>query len=97
MHLVRIGRSPAHLADMMTATADLPDRERLRSASNFRYEIPQLKLKFRIRWTEGLELSSIQSTGTLILSKNNWKLTYSSSPMNDEYDFVDAMMHHWSL
>ena len=46
MHLVRIGHSPAYLADMMTATADLPCRERVRSASSFRYEIPQLKLKF---------------------------------------------------
>ena len=47
MHLVRVGRSPAYLADMMTATADLLGRERLRSAaSSFRYEIPQLKLKF---------------------------------------------------
>ena len=42
MHLVRVGRSPAYLADMMTVTADLPGRERLR----FRYEIPKLKLKF---------------------------------------------------
>ena len=32
MHLVRIGCSPAYLADMMTATADLPSRERLLSA-----------------------------------------------------------------
>ena len=46
MHLVRIGRSPAYLADMVTATADLPGRERLRSANSFRYEIPKLKLKF---------------------------------------------------
>ena len=46
MHLVRVGRSPAHLADMMTATADLPGRERLRSANSFRYETPKLKLKF---------------------------------------------------
>ena len=30
----------------LTAIADLPGRERLRSASSFRYEIPQLKLKF---------------------------------------------------
>ena len=34
-HLVRIGRSPAYLADMKTATADLPGRERLRSANSF--------------------------------------------------------------
>ena len=46
MHLVRIGRSPAYLADMMTATADLPGRERFRSANSFRYETPKLKLKF---------------------------------------------------
>ena len=43
MHLMRVGRSPA---DMMTATADLPGRERLRSANSFRYETPKLKLKF---------------------------------------------------
>ena len=41
-----IGRSPAYLADMITATADLPGRERLRSANSFRYETPKLKLKF---------------------------------------------------
>ena len=48
MHLVRIGHSPAYLADMMTATADLPGREseRLHSANSFRYETPKLKLKF---------------------------------------------------
>ena len=46
MHLVCIGRSPAYLADMMTATADLPGQDRLRSANSFRYETPQLKLKF---------------------------------------------------
>ena len=38
MHLVRVGRSLAYLADMMTVTADLPGRERLRSANSFRYE-----------------------------------------------------------
>ena len=46
MHQVHIGRSPAYLADMMTATADLLGRERLRSANSFRYETPKLKLKF---------------------------------------------------
>ena len=35
MHQVHIGRSPAYLTDMMTATADLPGRERLRSANSF--------------------------------------------------------------
>ena len=37
LHQVHIGRSPAYLADMMTATADLPGRERLRSANSFWY------------------------------------------------------------
>ena len=46
MHLVRVGRSPAYLADMMTATANPPGRERLRSANSFHYETPELKLKF---------------------------------------------------
>ena len=71
MHQVHIGRSPAYLADMMTATADLPGRERLRSANSFRYETPELKLKFGERafsyagrWTEGVELTSFQSPGT---------------------------------
>ena len=44
--LVRVGRSPAYLSDMMTSDADMPGRERLRSSSSFRYELPQLKLKF---------------------------------------------------
>ena len=46
MHLVRVGRSPAYLSDMMTPVADLPGRERLRSSSSFQYELPRLKLKF---------------------------------------------------
>ena len=44
--LVRVGRSPACLSDMMTSDADLPDHERLRSSSSFQYELPRLKLKF---------------------------------------------------
>ena len=46
MHLVRVGRSLAHLADMMTATADLPGRERLCSANSFDTKPTKLKLKF---------------------------------------------------
>jgi hypothetical protein len=30
----------------MSPVADLPGRERLRSSSSFRYELPRLKLKF---------------------------------------------------
>ena len=45
MHLVRIGRSPSYLADMTTATADLPGHERLWSTSSFWYKTSQLKLK----------------------------------------------------
>ena len=45
MHMVRIGRSPAYLAEMMTATADQPGRERLRFAKSFRNENPKLKFK----------------------------------------------------
>ena len=46
MHLVRVGRSPAYLSDMMTSVANLPGRERLRSSCSFRYKLPRLKLKF---------------------------------------------------
>ena len=46
MHLVRVGRSPAYLSDRMRFVADLPGRERLRSSTSFRYELPRLKLKF---------------------------------------------------
>ena len=46
MHLVRVGRSPAYLSDTMTSVADLPGRERLRSSSSFRNELPRFKIKF---------------------------------------------------
>ena len=46
MHLVHIGRAPAYLSDMVTATADLSGRGRLRSSNTFRYELPLLKRKF---------------------------------------------------
>ena len=46
MHLVHIGRAPAYLSDIVTATADLPGRGRLRSSNTFRYELPIVKRKF---------------------------------------------------
>ena len=46
MHLVHIGCAPAYLSDMVTATADLSSRGRLRSSNTFRYELPLLKRKF---------------------------------------------------
>ena len=44
--LVHIGRAPAYLSGMVTATADLSSRGRLRSSNTFRYELPLLKRKF---------------------------------------------------
>ena len=46
MHLVHIGRAPAYLSDMVTATADLSSRGRFRSSNTFRYELPLLKRRF---------------------------------------------------
>ena len=58
-----MGRSPAYLvAYMMTATADLPGRERLRSANSFRYETPKLRLKFGER---GFSFSGPKSWNSL--------------------------------
>ena len=37
---------PAYLSDMVTATAVLSSRGRLRSSNTFRYELPLLKRKF---------------------------------------------------
>ena len=77
MHLVRVGRSHAYLSDMMTSVADLPGRERLRSSSNFRYELPQFETK--VQRAEFFVLgpkawnslpSNLQELTTLILSKN---------------------------
>ena len=38
--------APAYLSDMVTATADLSGRGRLRSSNTFRYELSLLKGKF---------------------------------------------------
>ena len=46
VHLVHIGRSPAYLSDMVTATADLSSRGRLRYSNTSWYELPLLKRKF---------------------------------------------------
>ena len=46
LHLVHIGHAPAYLSDIVTATADLPSRKRLRFSNTFRYELPILKRKF---------------------------------------------------
>ena len=68
MHLVRVGRSPAYLADMMTATADIPGRERLRSSNSFRYETQELKLKFVSEVSRTLDRR--RGTHFLPISKN---------------------------
>ena len=98
MHLVRVGRSPAYLADMTTATADLPGRERLRSANSFRYETPKLKLKFGERgfsyagpkaWNSlPSNLYELTNTDTFKkqLKTHLFKLAYEWRI----YDFVDA-------
>ena len=69
MHLVRVGRSPAYLVDMMTATADLPGRERLRCAKQFPIRNPRTEAQvwwasFLVRLTEGVELTFCQSLRT---------------------------------
>jgi hypothetical protein len=46
MHQVHTGRGPSYLSNLVTATADLPSRQALRSASSKRYEVPRMKLKF---------------------------------------------------
>ena len=72
MHLARIGRSPAYLAGMMTATADPHGRERLRSINSFPKRTPTTETQ--VWWAKFIiytrpkswmmELSSIQSPGT---------------------------------
>ena len=64
MHQVRIGRSPAYLADMMTATADLPGRERLPFRQQFRYETPNWKSSL----VSGLSRTLDRRRGTHFLS-----------------------------
>jgi len=46
MHLIHIHKVPSYLADMVTPTASLSSRGRLRSASSSRYEQPRMRLKF---------------------------------------------------
>ena len=46
MHQVHIGRSPAYLADMMTATADLPSPDGTPFHQNFLIRNLKTKLKF---------------------------------------------------
>ena len=83
---------------MMTATANLPSRERLRSANSFRYKTPKLKLKFGERgfsyagpkaWNS-LPLNLQELTNTDTFKKQRKIPTCLSSPMNDEHEFVDA-------
>ena len=97
MHLVQVGRNPAYLSDMMTSVADLPGRERLRSSSNFRYELPKLKLKFGERsfsfsgpkaWNS--LPSDLQELTNTCMFKSVWKLTFLSSHSENLNDFVDA-------
>ena len=72
MHLVHIGRAPAYLSDIVTATADMPGRGILTSSNTFRYELPIVKRKFR--WerlvlcrTENMEWSSILLSRDLLI------------------------------
>ena len=67
MHQVHIGRSPAYLADMMTATStrswETPFRQQF-PIRNPKTETQVWWASFLIRWTEGVELTSFQSPGT---------------------------------
>ena len=68
MYLVRVGRSPAYLADMMTATADLLGRE-TPFCQQFPIRNPKTETQvwwagLLIRWTGGVELTSFQSPWT---------------------------------
>mgnify|MGYP003411297209 FL=1 len=45
MHLIHTGRSPSYLSELVTSTASIPSRSRLRSASSQRYEVPPSRLK----------------------------------------------------
>ena len=86
----------------MTATADLPGRERLRSANSFRYETPKLKLKFGERgfsyvgpkaWNSlPTNLHELTNTDTFQkqLKTHQFKIAY-------EWQNVTLLMHHWSL
>ena len=103
MHLVRVGRSPAYLADMMTATADLPGRERLRSANSFRYEIPKLKLKFGER---GFSYSGPKAWNSLpanlqeLTNTDTFKKQLKTHLFGLAYELwrvMTLLMHHWSL
>ena len=46
MHLIHIHKAPSYLADIVTPTASVSSRGRLRSASSSRYEQPRMRLKF---------------------------------------------------
>jgi len=46
MHQVHIGSSPSYLSDLVTATANIQLRKRLRSADTNRYEPFTTRLKF---------------------------------------------------
>ena len=102
MHLVRVGLSPAYLADMMTATADLPGRERLRSANSFRYDTPQLKLKFGERgfsYAGPKAWNSLPSNLHELTNTNTFKKTTENSPVWASLWMTNMtlLMHHWSL
>ena len=46
MHLVHTGNSPSYLSDLVTTTANIPSRNRLRSARTHCYEPLTTRLKF---------------------------------------------------
>ena len=45
MHHAHVGHSPRYVNEMITATAHLPNRNRLRSSASTRYELPALRRK----------------------------------------------------
>ena len=60
IHLVHTNNSPSYLSDLVTTTANIPSRIRLRSASNHRYEPLTTRLKFGERCfpMQGLKLGT---------------------------------------
>ena len=46
MHLIHMNKAPSYLIDIVTPTASVSSRGRLRSASSSRYEQPRMRLHF---------------------------------------------------
>ena len=89
MHNAHVGRIPRYVNEMLTATAYLPNRNRLRSSASSRYELPALRRKIGERafsYSGSASWNSLSSDITLIMDTPTFRARLKTHLFRIAYD-----------